>query len=213
MPGGEGYTAQDATVQLLIGLMYKVPSRQITGGPEWVDSEGYDIDARAGHPRSLGDLHVMFQNLLADRFKLQYHREIKQGPVYALTMDAAGLKMRANESAEEFSYPISRGVDGIFTGSRVPMQYFSWWLGELLQKDGRPVIDRTGLTQNYDFTLACAPNIPLGFPRDRIPPEVLARPPILDALREQLGLQLRAEEGPVEYFVIDRVERPSDSVR
>ncbi len=213
LPGGEGYTAQDATLKLMISLMYKVPARQIAGGPDWVDTEGYDIDAKAGRPRNLDDLHAMFQNLLADRFKLRFHREIKEGPVYALMVDAAGLKMRASEGLEQFNYPVSYGPGGIVTGSQAPMPYFSWWLGELLAKDGRPVIDKTGLKQNYDFTLAFAPNIPPGVPRDRIPPEVLARPSIVDALREQLGLELRTEEGPVEYFVIDHVERPGDGIR
>jgi len=213
LPAGEGYTAQDATLKLMISLLFKVPARQIAGGPDWMDTEGYDIEAKAGHSRNLDDLHAMFQNLLADRFKLRFHRETKDGPVYALTVDAAGLKMRASEGAEQFNYPVSYGPGGIVTGLRAPMQYFSWWLGELLAKDGRPVIDKTGLKQNYDFTLAFAPNIPPGVSRDRIPPEVLARPSIFDALREQLGLELRAEEGPVEYFVIDHVERPVDGIR
>ena len=76
-------------------------------------TEGYDVDANAGRPRTLDDLHAMFQNLLADRFKLRFHKETKDGPVYALTVDAAGLKMRASERAEQFNYPVSYGQGGI----------------------------------------------------------------------------------------------------
>ena len=209
LAGGERYVAGAATLKLMISLMYKAPIRQITGGPAWMETEPYDVDARADRARSLDELHAMFQNLLADRFQLRFHRETKPGPRYALTRDGAKLKMNANDGAEQFTYPVAFGPDGVLIASRVSMQYFSWWLGESLLKDGRPVIDRTGLQGNYDFRLAFAPKVPSGVPRDRIPPAVLARPPLVDALRDQLGLQLRAEDGPVEYFVIDHVERPA----
>jgi uncharacterized protein (TIGR03435 family) len=208
LPAGDGYSAKVATLKLLISLMYKVPERQITAGPSWLDSDKYDIEARADGPHSLKDLHVMFQNLLADRFQLRFHREIKDGPIFALTVDASGLKMKTNESPQEFTFPISYGRAGIVIGTRVSMEYLSWWLGQGLQKDARPVIDRTGLTKNYDFTLLFAPQLPPNFPVETLPPGMLDRPSIYDALREQLGLQLQAEEGPVEYLVIDHVERP-----
>jgi len=207
LPAGDGYSAKVATLKLLISLMYKVPARQITAGPSWIDSDGYDIEARAGGSHSLKDLHVMFQNLLADRFKLRFHREIKEGPLFALTVDTAGLKMKVNASPQEFTFPISYGRAGLVIGTRVSMEYLSWWLGQGLQKDERPVIDRTGLTKNYDFTLLFAPQLPPNFPVETLPPGVLNRPSIYEALREQLGLQLQAEEGPVEYLVIDHVER------
>ena len=92
------------------------------------------------------------------------------------------------------------------------MEYFCWWLGQVLGRDERPVIDRTGLSKNYDFTLSFAPLLPPDFPREKIPPEILARPSIFDAVREQLGLQLEAQEGPVEYLVIEHVERPDGSL-
>src|SRR6185312_7334884 len=105
--------------------------------------------------------------------------------------------MKVNESPEDFNIPMNPGPQG-FVGRRVPMPYLSWFLGQTLQADGRPVIDKTGLTGNYDFTLTFSPEL-----RDR--------PSIFNALREQLGLKLTAERGPVEYYVIDSVERPSDN--
>ncbi len=211
LPGGERYTAGDASLKLLISLMYKIPARQIAAGPAWLDTDGYDIEASAGSPRSLDDLHVMFRNLLADRFQLKLHREVRQGPVYALSVDKSGQKMKLNESADTFDFPITRGLDGVVIGSRVPMEYFCWWLSQLLGRDERPVIDRTGLGKNYDFTLSFAPQLPPDFPRERVPARILARPSIFDALREQLGLELAAQEGPVEYLVIDHVERPAET--
>jgi uncharacterized protein (TIGR03435 family) len=71
------------------------------------------------------------------------------------------------------------------------------------------VIDKTGLTGYYDFTLNYMPEVPAGFDKSNFPPEMLARPSIFDALRDQLGLKLEAQKGPVTYYVIDHVEKPS----
>ena len=65
----------------------------------------------------------MFQNLLADRFNLKFHKEIKEGPVYALMVDKSGLKMKLNESAQDFKIPITPAPDRVFVGTRVPMPY------------------------------------------------------------------------------------------
>jgi len=210
LPGGDGYEVQDANVKLMISLMYKVPMRQITGGPPWLNADGYDIEAKADHFHSLDDLHVMFRNLLADRFGLRFHKEIKQGPVYTLTVDRAGSKMKVDESPERFDYPIKTttadGKGWVVVGTRINMEYLCWWLGQGLQKDGRPVIDKTGLDKNYDFTLAFAPP---GVPNSKLPPGIRDRPSIFNALRDQLGLELNAATGPVEYLVIDHIEKPA----
>jgi uncharacterized protein (TIGR03435 family) len=89
------------------------------------------------------------------------------------------------------------------------MQYLSWWLGQQLQNDGRPVVDESGLTQSYDFTIAFMPQLPPNVSRDSLPPEMQNLPSIFDALKQQLGLKLEAERGPIEYYVIDNVDKPS----
>ena len=89
------------------------------------------------------------------------------------------------------------------------MHYLTWLLGQQLQSEGRPVIDRTGLTGNYDFTLSFLPDSARNASPDNLPPELRDRPSLFDALKEQLGLKLQPEKGPVEYLVIDHVERPS----
>ena len=106
--------------------------------------------------------------------------------------------------------PIVGSPAGV-TGTRVPMQYLTWWLGQQLQQDGRPVVDQTGLDGNYDFTLSFMPQLPPDFPRDRIPQEVLDRPDIFKAVRDQLGLRLDGSKGPVEYFVIDSAAKPMEN--
>jgi uncharacterized protein (TIGR03435 family) len=209
MPGGQEYVAQNASIKLIFSLMYKVPMRQITGGPDWFTSDAYDIDAKADHSYNLDDLHIMFQNLLADEFKLTFHKEIKEGNVYALTIDKSGLKMKENDTDQKFDIPITRDQSGVATGVRVPMQYLCWWLGQNLQQDERPVVDMTGLTKNYDFTLTFLPPLPPNFNTENLPPELLSRPSIFEALKQQLGLRLDLQKGPVEYYVIGHLERPA----
>jgi uncharacterized protein (TIGR03435 family) len=86
--------AEGVPVKLMISLMYKIPMRQITGGPGWLDTDLFDVDAKVDKSYNLDDLHTMFQNLLADEFKLKFHKETKEGPVYALVVVESGSKRR-----------------------------------------------------------------------------------------------------------------------
>jgi uncharacterized protein (TIGR03435 family) len=209
MAAGQGYDAQGATVRLMISLMYRIPMQHVTGGPGWVDSDLWDVKAKADKSYSLDDLHTMFQNLLADEFKLKFHKEVKQGPVYLLTVDKSGLKMTVNTSPQDYEIPIQGGPGFVTVGKRVPMEYLCYNLGQILRNDDRPVIDKTGLTGYYDFTLKFMPPLPPGFNLENLPPELQNRPSIFDALRDQLGLKLEAQKGPVEYYVIDSIEKPA----
>ena len=83
-------------------------------------------------------------------------------------------------------------------------------VGMLTGQFGRPVIDKTGLTGFYDFTLSFLPELPPGFDKERLPPEMLNRPSIFEALKSQLGLRLEATKGPVEYYVVESVSRPEN---
>jgi uncharacterized protein (TIGR03435 family) len=205
LPGGTGYTARNITLKLIFSVMYRVPMRQISGGPDWFETDRYDFETKADHAYSLDDLHAMFQNLLVDRCNLQFHKVTKEGPIYALTIDTPGSKMKINTSPQNFDIPITFDANGHAVGVRVPMPYLSWWLGQQLQIDQRPVIDLTGLTGNYDFKLAFAPVRPPDAP----PVEGEALPTIFEAVKEELGLKLVPQKGPVDYYVIDQIERPS----
>jgi uncharacterized protein (TIGR03435 family) len=212
MPGGDGYLVQNMAVKTMISLMYKVPGRQIKGGPDWLDSSHWDIEAKADHFYNIDDLHTMFQNLLADRFNLKFHIETKEGPVYALMVDKSGSKMKINDSAQDFKIPLMPGPDNSFVGKRVPMKYFCWFLSNQVTAEKRAVIDRTGLgDKNFDFTLSFAPELPPDVAKEDLPPGLLDRPSLFDALKEQLGLKLQPEKGPVEYYVIDHLEKPSEN--
>ncbi len=209
MPGGQRYVATNVPVRLIFRLMYKLTEKQVSGGPDWFNNERYDIDARADHPYNLDDLHVMFQNLLADRFKLQFHKEPKELPFYALMVDKSGPKMKLNQTEQDFQIPFNCSGFLKCAGTRIPMNYFCWTLSGFLD---RPVIDKTGLDKNYDFELRWLPELPQGVSKDQIPPGAdLDGPTIFTALKEQLGLKLEAQKGPVDIYVIDHAEKPAEN--
>jgi uncharacterized protein (TIGR03435 family) len=204
LPGGYGYQAKNIPVKLMISLMYRVPMRQIEGAPEWLSSERFDVEAKADHAYGVEDLREMYRNMLAERFNLRFHKESRPGNVYALTVDPGGLKMKRNDSPQDYKIPVNFTATGV-AGRRVPMGYLTWFLGQALQDDARPVVDQTGLEGNYDFDLSFRPlrgGEDAGAPTDD-------RPTLYDALRQQLGLRLQPGKGQVEYLVIDEVERPS----
>jgi uncharacterized protein (TIGR03435 family) len=150
----------------------------------------------------------MFLNLLADQFKLQFHKEKKELPVYALSVDKSGVKMKLNETEQDFKIPITPTGFGNITGVRVDMKYMCFFLSQTPGMD-RPVIDKTGLDKVYDFALHWTPDLP-GISKENLPPGAdLDGPSIFDALKQQLGLKLDAQKGPVEVYVIDHAERPA----
>jgi uncharacterized protein (TIGR03435 family) len=210
MPGGQEFVAQGMFLRFMIAFMYWVPMRQVTGGPAWLDSDQWDVAAKADHPRELDDLREMFRNMLADEFQLKLRKDVKEGPVYALTVDKSGLKMTVDDKPWDFDISIKPGPGGVWIGKRVPIQRLCFQLQQFLQRDERQVIDKTGLTGYYDFTLAFLPELPPGFNKENLPPEMLERPSIFDAVKQQLGLRLEAQKGPVEYYVVEHVEKPAN---
>jgi uncharacterized protein (TIGR03435 family) len=207
LPNGNGYTARNFPVKLMISLMYRIPMRQIKGGPEWLNTERFDVDAKADRTYGVEELHTMYKNMLADRLSLKFHMESKPGNIYSLTVDPTGLKMKPNTTPDDFKIPVNFTPAG-FQGIRVSMPYLCWFLGQQLQDDARPVVDQTGLNGNFDFMLSFKPvNPPVAKDDTGAPPD--DRPSIYEALRQQLGLHLQPTKGPVDYFVIDSVQKPS----
>jgi uncharacterized protein (TIGR03435 family) len=206
--GGDGYTAQGEPVRVMISLMFRIPERQIKG-PDWIEKDRFDIVAKADEKYTVDELHAMYQNLLIDRFKLKYHLETKEANAYVLTVDKGGPKMVLDDKPEDYSIPwIPQGY-GSVKGTHVPIPYLCWQLGQILQDDERPVVDETGLKGKYDFTLVWLPGNADQF-RDKLPADVFDRREIFSAVRDQLGLKLTAQKGPVTYFVIDHIEHPTE---
>jgi uncharacterized protein (TIGR03435 family) len=203
LPKGIGYNAIGVTIRDMLSVMYRIPKRQITGGPTWIHNERFDVLVRADRPYSIDDLHAMFVNALADRFDLKLHVDTKLGPIYALRVAKSGLKMTQVDEGTDRNSPIHSEGDNQFTGDRVPLNYLCFWLGMKLQQDNRPVMDKTGLTGHYNFKLSFRPQLSTDAR------ETSDLPSIFDAVKDQLGLQLLPQEGPVRTIVIDHIERPT----
>ena len=95
MPGGQTHIARNVALRMMIKAMYRITSSQIAGGPDWIDTEHYDIDAKAERPPTLEELHEMFRTLLADRFQLRYHHKTREIPAYVLTVANFGNQAQA----------------------------------------------------------------------------------------------------------------------
>lgn len=128
MPGGQAYVAGGVPVRLMIKLMYEITDSQIIGEPNWINTELWDVVAKAARPSTRDQLHEMFQTLLVDRFKLQFHRETGEMRAYVLSVDKSGSKLKLNEAQDTFDFPIKPSEPGKQTGTHVSMSYLCWVL-------------------------------------------------------------------------------------
>ena len=188
-------------------------------------SEHYDIQAKVEEAdipayKALTNQQrgLMLQGLLADRFKMVAHTEVRELPIYALVVAKSGLKLKEADPANTYPSGI-HGPDGKSTGAgmmrmgptfiegqAVPIGQL---LGLLTQNTGRTVIDKTGLTGKYDISLKWTPEEPAMF--NGAPAPDSSYPPLFTALQEQLGLKLESQKGPVPGVVIDHIERPAEN--
>jgi uncharacterized protein (TIGR03435 family) len=228
-PGGR-FTVRNIPLRMLIRTAYQIQDDQIVDAPAWIDSDRFDISAKAEAGSSPADLAPMLQALLADRFKLAFHRDTRELPIFELQLARAdgvlGPKMKKNECVPDLNAPppapggpprcgmISNG----FGRLTLIAQSISMMAQFLAPSVNRVVVDRTGLSGNYDVDLTWTP--------DRLPPRPPGTPPdqpirvngadidpngpsIFTAVREQLGLKLESARGPVQVLAIDHVEQPS----
>lgn len=213
--GGERYLASNAPLKMFITAAYRIKADQVVGGPGWIDSDLFDMEAKAEKPSRIEDLHTMLKNLMAERFHLQFHYETKELPVYVLTVDKGGAKLTPHEaqSAGDPSIDPSseKPLHRKLKMTSVTMDYFAYGLGTFMD---RPVIDQTGIKGGYDFALAYTMDLPPGVSEGAMvngAPLDTSGPTIFEALRQQLGLRLESRKGPVQIIVIDQVEKPSEN--
>jgi len=183
----------------LIKSAWMLQPSQVTGGPGWLDSDRYDIDAKSGHPERIDTDHLqpLLQSLLADRFALKFHWETRELPVYALVTDKGGAILRENRDAPMTILNTRRGSGKIrIVGTKVSMEQLARSIGSEL---GRVVVDKTGLPGGYDVNFEWAEE-PVG---DSLAPSIFTE------LHEQLGLKLEPAKAPVKVLVIDSAERAS----
>lgn len=223
----DGFSASGVTLRLLLQRAYGVEDNQIVGGPAWLNSAQFEVEAKIDDataqaiggmtPQQAGEAHQhMMQAMLTSQFHLAVHREKRDLPVYALVVADGGSKL--HEATPGDTYPNGfRGPDG---GSGAGM--IRMGVGELIcqavplenltriltQQIGRHVIDRTELTGKYDFQLKWLPDVvPPGGSGPLQPPET-AVPSLQAALEQQLGLKLETATGPIDVLVVDQAQMP-----
>jgi uncharacterized protein (TIGR03435 family) len=242
-PGGR-IIATNAPLRLLIRFAYAahdspyqghsdpLGASQVVGGPAWIDSEGYNIEAKPEGNTDQKHAWLMLQTLLADRFRLTLHSETRELPVYDLTAKKSGLRLPPPKDTTCHSFPpgeTPRPVPGTFDCGYAPLFLSSAGLQiegrklhmadlvrALARTLGQPVLDKTGFTGEFDIDLNYtdedlmkSPGSPApddaGGNRRRDDPNLS----LVFAAMDQLGLKLQPAKSPVEVLVVDHAERPA----
>jgi uncharacterized protein (TIGR03435 family) len=214
------FAAKNQTLKALIAVAYNLTAGEISGEPTWVDSDHYDIFAEIPSKiRTPFDApRTVLQKLLADRFKLTFHREQKEITIYTLTVAESGSKLKESSTVS------SRAFSGRSLGPQVGIVVYPESillpghnatmadLSSVLQRFALdcPVIDKTGLSGKYNFDLRFTPDSSQfqgTFREMNI--DNFADPNLFTAIQEQLGLKLEPTKRLTEVIVIDSIERPS----
>ena len=239
---GGRYTATNLSLHVLIRMAFERSPRsrglepwEVTGGPEWIATERYDVNATAGRDVSLQELRLMLQALLAERFQLKTHYETREGPIYRMVLakrDRLGPQLRRTQvdcsnlppdplrgitpgRAEPCGYfgpsPVSpMGSDKAYQAMRgLTMEEFALRLYPYV---GRRVIDATGLSGAFDgdFEFTAEVVMPPPPPDQPNPYDGRVLPSIFSVLPQQLGLRLQARRGAVEIVVVDHAAHPTE---
>jgi uncharacterized protein (TIGR03435 family) len=192
------------TLLNLITDAYDLRSDQVSGGPSWASSDRYDLDAKAADESTptKDQQRQMLQALLADRFQLRVHRETRDLPVYALVVAKNGPKLKVSSADAKGNNFVTGTAAGMhMEASRGTMENLA---RQLSITAGRPVVDKTGLTGYFAFTLDWTSANGDSAPDSDIPST-------FTAVQEQLGLRLESQRAPVEMLFIDHAARPSEN--
>jgi len=199
--------AYGVNLKQLIEWAYQITDIQVSGGPGWMDSKFFDVEAKADGAHTRDELLRMLQPALADRFKVAVHRETRQLPVYVLT--AAGSRPEMHETKggptniQIQAVPPAAGSKGLtlqITGQSVSMQ---WLAGYLTNPLGRLVVDRTGVQGPFDFKVEVA------LDQNDLTDKRSAMSNALQDAMPKLGLKLDSQRQSVEILVIDHAEEPT----
>ena len=176
-------------------LAWDLQDAQVAGGPAWFATDRFSVEANSddGQPHNAAETREMLQDMLADRFALRTHHEMREGTAYVLAVAKNGPKLKQSQTQ---STNIRVGANSIqVEGS--PLSRLAQQLSAILE---RPVIDRTGLEGTYDASLLWSPA------------QITADPDqvsIFTAIQDQLGLSLVSQRAPIDTLVIDSISQPS----
>ena len=234
----DSFMAKNETLQGLLKLAYGVQASQISGGPDWLTTARFNVEAKLDDStvtelkklspeQQKMERDLMFQNLLADQFKVALHRESRLLPAQVLVIAKNGPKFQPAKLGDTYPDGI-KGPDGLPAGSHkfnfgadgvivqaLPMSFVA---NNLAMHLGQPVVDRTGLMGDYDFTLRFSPgsattvhNKQTGAKETTIPVTSISEhnAALLSAIEEQLGLKVEPQTIPLPVLVIDRAEKPA----
>jgi uncharacterized protein (TIGR03435 family) len=199
----------NVTVRGLILQAYSVPDAQLVGGPDWMSTARFDIQAKVETgPIRVSDFSPMLQSMMEDRFRLKSHRESREQPVFILTVARDGHKMKAREGGQAVPGPgaiaqgaatTSGGPAGVeIVGSGIAMARLA---NMIAARVGRFVVDKTDLNGLYDMKLTFVPSATLES----------TGPSLSTALQEELGLRLDSGRGPVDVLVVDDIQPPTEN--
>jgi uncharacterized protein (TIGR03435 family) len=218
----DGFTATNIEVHdLLLQAFELQEDQQLAGDPKWTSSDRWDIEARIGAEdidalakMNFRDHLVMFQQIMVERFGLRFHHETRELSVYALVVAKNGTKMTASTLRPNDSAGI-QGEPGVLspgrgkeTGRGTTMKFLA---EDLSLQLGREVVDHTGLTGRYDFTLTWTPDNGASATGGSAPSGENQGPSLFTAVQEQLGLKLQPVKAPVDVVVIDHLEKPGEN--
>jgi uncharacterized protein (TIGR03435 family) len=188
-------------VNLILRQAYGLEHYQIGGGPVWLSTDDFDIEAKSEGDATREQMMVMLQALLADRFQLKVRRETKEENVYAVVVAKGGHKLkpptgdRSYVSVWRYDPPTEPGVHYALRGKKASLALIAKNIGKQM---GRPVIDRTGIEGEFDFEVDFA-----------IDDEPVSGPNLMSAIQTQLGLKLETAKAPMEMLVVEHAEKPS----
>jgi uncharacterized protein (TIGR03435 family) len=223
-PNGR-FTVHNVPLRFIIQVVHEVPAFRVTGGPDWIDSERWDIQAKAEGAVPESQLHAMMRALLVERFKLLLRSDTRQTAGFALVRARSsgplGPQLRAHPEpcppqaldtappAIDAPPPCGRmsGSDRVIRVSARPLSDFATVLA---RRVARPVIDRTGLDGLFDLELRWTADARSSAPLTQAPTATDDGISLFTALQEQLGLRLQSERVDADFFVVERVERPTD---
>ena len=197
------YIGTGVTLRRIIGLAYMpLPVSRLVGGPGWLATDRFDVEAKFTGAPPREEVQAMMRAMLADRFRLRAHVEMRPAPIYALrvlregTLGPSLTKSTADCAVERCNFQY---LDGLIRGRGVTLDRIA---DEITA--GRTVVNRTGLTGIYDVELRWTP--------DSVQPAADDAPPgLVTALREQLGLKLDSDTMTLDFLVIDAAERPVEN--
>jgi uncharacterized protein (TIGR03435 family) len=222
----DGFVANNITAHMLLMEGFGLNADQLSGEPAWASSATFDVEAKvagadveAMKKITFEQRRSMFQQVLTDRFQLKVHHDSQQLPVYTLTLAKGGSKLKQTATDAKGAGGISGGSGRIMIGRgsiKGDGMTVNFLVSILSRQLHRTVIDKTGLTGNYDFDLKWTPDEGIGGdagahggPAGDDPSA--SGPTLFTALQEQLGLKLESGKGPVDVVVVDHIEKPAEN--